>query len=140
MSIGLKSFEECIEKITYGTKVQKSDYLQEGSFPIVSQEVEPINGYWNNKDDVFEIEKPVIIFGDHTRILKYVDFSFVLGADGTRIIKPRDFIDSKFFFYFLQANQIESKGYSRHYKFLKQLKIKVPPLPIQQKIVSSDLF
>jgi type I restriction enzyme S subunit len=136
MSLGIRSFEECIEKITYGTKVQKADYLQEGSFPIVSQEIELINGYWNKKEDVFEIEKPVIIFGDHTRTLKYVDFNFVLGADGTKIIKPREFIDSKFFFYFLQANQIESKGYSRHYKFLKQLKLNVPPLSTQQKIAT----
>lgn len=136
MNIGIKNFEDCIEKIQYGNKVQKSEYLEVGMFPIVSQESDLINGYWDDDSDVFKVEKPVIIFGDHTRTLKYIDFSFVLGADGTKILKPKDFIDSKFFYYFLQANPIEGKGYSRHYRYLKELKLNVPPLSIQQKIVA----
>lgn len=132
----LKKFEDCIEKIKYGNKIQRSDYLDAGTFPIVSQESDLINGYWNDDCDVFEVKKPVIIFGDHTRAVKYVDFSFVLGADGAKIIKPKEFIDSKFFYYFLQANPIEGKGYSRHYRYLKDLKLAVPSLAAQQKVVT----
>ena len=135
MKIGLKTFEECIEKVSYRIKVRHTDYLAEGKFPVVSQEFSLINGYWNQESDVFNVKKPIIVFGDHTRVLKYIDFSFVLGADGIKIIKPKDFIDSKFFYYFLQANPIKSKGYARHYKFFKKLNLFVPPLQIQQKIV-----
>jgi len=136
VSVGLRKFEECIEKITYGNKIQRTEYLDTGKFPVVSQESKLINGFWNNEEDLFDVKQPVIVFGDHTRILKFIDFSFVLGADGTKIIKPKSFIDSKFFYYFLKANPVESKGYSRHYRFLKELKIDVPPLPTQQKIVA----
>ena len=135
MSVNSKYFEECIEKITYGSKIQRTEYLKHGKYPIVSQESNLINGYWDVDEDVYEVEKPVIIFGDHTRILKYIDFSFVLGADGTKIIKPKSFLDSKFFYYFLQANPVESKGYSRHYRFLKELKLNIPPLQLQKEIV-----
>ena len=136
MSIGLKNFEECIEKVTYGNKIQRTEYLDKGMFPVVSQESKLINGFWNNEEDLYIVKQPVIVFGDHTRILKFIDFSFVLGADGTKIIKPKSFIDSKFFYYFLEANPIQSKGYSRHYRFLKELKIIVPPLATQQKTVA----
>ncbi|MBT8587357.1 hypothetical protein G6675_03565 [Polynucleobacter paneuropaeus] len=136
MSIGLKNFEECIEKVTYGNKIQRTEYLDKGMFPVVSQESKLINGFWNNEEDLYIVKQPVIVFGDHTRILKFIDFSFVLGADGTKIIKPKSFIDSKFFYYFLEANPIQSKGYSRHYRFLKELKINVPPLATQQKTVA----
>ena len=136
MKIGLKTFEECIEKVSYRNKVQHTDYLAEGKFPVVSQEFSLINGYWNQESDVFNVEKPVIVFGDHTRVLKYINFSFVLGADGIKIIKPKDFIDPKFFYYFLQANPIKSKGYARHYKFFKKLSLFVPPLSTQQKLVA----
>jgi restriction endonuclease S subunit len=136
VSIGLKNFEECIEKVTYGNKIQRTEYLDKGMFPVVSQESKLINGFWNNEEDLYIVKQPVIVFGDHTRILKFIDFSFVLGADGTKIIKPKSFIDSKFFYYFLEANPIQSKGYSRHYRFLKELKINVPPLATQQKIVA----
>ena len=136
MSVGLKKFEECIEKVTYGNKIQRTEYLDNGKFPVVSQESKLINGFWNNEEDLFDVKQPVIVFGDHTRILKFIDFSFVLGADGTKIIKPKSFIDSKFFYYFLEANPVQSKGYSRHYRFLKELKINVPPIATQQKIVA----
>lgn len=74
----MKPFENCLEKITYTTKIQRKDFLESGDFPIISQEIADINGYWNNESDVFRIEKPVIIFGDHTKIIKYIDFDFVL--------------------------------------------------------------
>jgi restriction endonuclease S subunit len=136
VTVGLKTFEECIEKVSYGNKIQRSDYLTKGNFPVVSQESSLINGYWNQETDVVWVNKPVIVFGDHTRVLKYIDFNFVLGADGTKIIKPKEFIDSKFFYYFLQANPIETKGYARHYRFLKELSLYVPPLATQKAIVA----
>ena len=129
-------FEECIEKVILNNKIQRADYLTEGFFPIVSQESSLVNGFWNVEEDVYIIDKSVILFGDHTRVLKYIDFNFVLGADGVKIIKPKSFIDSKFFYYFLLANPIEGKGYARHYKFLKELKLKVPTLDIQKETVS----
>ena len=132
----MRSFEDCIEKVSYGNKIQRTEYLSEGKYPVVSQESKLVNGFWNNEADVFDVDKPVIVFGDHTRTLKFIDFSFVLGADGAKIIKPKSFVDSKFFYYFLQANPLGEKGYARHYRFLKELNLNVPPLPIQQKIVA----
>jgi type I restriction enzyme, S subunit len=136
VTVGLKTFEECIEKVSYGNKIQRTDYLTEGRFPVVSQESSLVNGYWNQESDVFFVDKPVIIFGDHTRALKYIDFNFVLGADGTKIIKPKEFIDSKFLYYFLLANPVQTKGYARHYRFLKELSLYVPSFTSQKKIVA----
>ena len=93
-----KIFEDCIEDVKYTTKIQRKDFLEEGKFSIVSQEAEFTNGYWNNKADLFKVIRPVVIFGDHTKILKYIDFDFVLGADGVKILLPKQFLDPKFFF------------------------------------------
>jgi type I restriction enzyme, S subunit len=130
-----KPFEDCIESVKYTRKIQRKDFLDDGQFPIVSQEAEFTNGYWNDEADVFKISKPVIIFGDHTQVLKYVDFDFVLGADGVKILPPRDFLRPKFLFYQLQAANFTSLGYARHYRLLKELEIKFPPLPEQHRIV-----
>lgn len=136
MNEDIKLFEECIEKIPSINKIQRNEYLDSGRYPIISQEANLINGYWDNELDVFSVTKPVIVFGDHTRALKFVDFDFVLGADGVKIIKPKSFLDSKYFYYFLLANPIKGKGYARHYRFLKDLKLLPPPLATQQKIVA----
>ena len=130
-----KPFEDCIESVKYTRKIQRKDFLDDGQFPIVSQEAEFTNGYWDDEADVFKVSTPVVIFGDHTQVLKYVDFDFVLGADGVKILPPRDFLRPKFFFYQLQAANFTSLGYARHYRLLKELEIKYPPLAEQQRIV-----
>jgi type I restriction enzyme S subunit len=129
-----ESFERCIAPVRYTRKVQRKNFLEQGRFPIISQEAEFINGYWDDQADVFKVSSPVVIFGDHTQVLKYVNFDFVLGADGVKILRPRSFLDPKFFFYQLNASDIASLGYARHYRALKELEIVVPPLPEQQRI------
>ena len=131
-----KPFEDCIKKVTYTTKIQRKDFLPEGTHPIVSQEEDFINGYWNNEADLFKVETPVTIFGDHTKILKYITFDFVLGADGVKILPPLHFLEPKFFFYQLQTANLESLGYARHYKLLKELKIVYPSRVEQQRIAA----
>ena len=131
-----KPFEDCIEKVTYTTKIQRKDFLEEGQFPIVSQEESFINGYWSDVADVFSVTTPVVVFGDHTKVLKYVDFDFVLGADGVKLLPPKGFLLPKFFYYQLQSVNLESLGYARHYKLLRELELRYPPLPEQQRIVT----
>jgi len=130
-----KPFDECIEKVTYTSKIQRKDFLEDGVYPIVSQEDAFINGYWDNEDDLFKVTTPIVVFGDHTKVLKYVDFDFVLGADGVKVLPPRDFLLPKFFYYQLQTANLDSLGYARHYKLLKELEIAYPTRAEQQRIV-----
>ena len=131
-----KPFEDCIEKVTYTSKIQRKYFLDTGTFPVVSQEDAFINGYWDGEDDVFRVETPLVVFGDHTKVLKYVDFDFVLGADGVKLLPPKEFLVPKFFYYQLQTAQLDSLGYARHYKLLKELEIKYPERAEQHRIVA----
>lgn len=130
-----KEFEDCIERVKYTTKIPSKDYLQEGEFPIVSQEDCLISGYWNDRSDLFKVTKPIVIFGDHTKVLKYIDFDFVLGADGVKILCPKDYLNAHFFFYFLKSVNFDNLGYARHYRLLKELSVPIPPLSEQNRIV-----
>jgi len=131
-----KPFDDCIEKVTYTAKIQRKDFLNQGEFPIVSQEESFINGYWNNAADVFSVTTPIVIFGDHTKVLKYIDFDFVLGADGVKLLPPKPFLLPRFFYHQLRSVNLDSLGYARHYKLLRELEIRYPPLPEQQRIVT----
>lgn len=134
-NVEIRSFEDCIKKVKYTKKVASQDFKESGRFPIVSQEEAFISGYWDNPDDVFSIDGPVVIFGDHSRHVKYVDFDFVIGADGVKILAPVDDINAKYFYYYLKSQRIQSLGYSRHYKVLKEKMVPVPSLADQQRIV-----
>jgi len=129
-------FEKALKKVSYTKKIPKKKFLDKGTYPIVSQEAEFINGYWNQKEDVFHIESPVVIFGDHTKVVKYIDFDFVLGADGVKVLAPIDSLESRFLGYFLENAPIRDLGYARHFKLLKEVKVPLPPIPEQQRIVA----
>ena len=101
----------------------------------MDQSEEFISGYSDNIDFLNYISKDVIVFGDHTRNIKYLNFNFIAGADGIKILKPNDNVLPKYLFYVLKNTKIENLGYSRHFKILKILKIPLPPLEKQQEIV-----
>lgn len=129
-------FEESIEKVVYSNKIKSSNYKDSGIYPIIDQSDNYIAGYWDNEEDVFRIKKPITIFGDHTRCFKYVDFDFVLGADGVKILQPIEKFNPKFYFYLIREIQINNLGYSRHFKELKGKQIPFPPLSYQEEIVA----
>ena len=128
--------EKILEKIKYTNKIKTSNFLKDGTFPIIDQSENFIAGYWNNQTDVFKVNSSIIIFGDHTCCFKYIDFDFVLGADGVKIIQPKKQFFPAFLYYLLLNTKITNSGYSRHFKFLKKIKIPLPPLAVQKEIVA----
>ena len=131
-----KPFEDCIEKSKKTKQLMTSDYQPEGSYPIISQEASLISGYTDDADYVNHYDRPIIVFGDHTRVLKYVDFDFAVGADGVKILIPNATLNAKFLLNYLTWYKIPNLGYSRHYKLLKDISIPIPPISDQQRIVA----
>lgn len=119
-------------------KFLKSDFLVEGKIPVVDQGKNLIAGYTNEEEAIVKGQPPYIVFGDHTRIFKFLDFHFVMGADGTKVFKAKDLTTNseKYLFHFLKSLNIPDTGYNRHFKYLKSTKIPLPPLPQQQKIAN----
>lgn len=116
-------------------KVQTKDVLGSGLYPVVDQGKVFIRGYCNDHAKVIHPESPIILFGDHTRQTKLIDFSFVVGADGVKLLQP---IGLAFTYYFLVIDwlPLESRGYGRHFKLLKESWIPLPPLAEQHRIVA----
>lgn len=79
---------------------------------------------------------PVIVFGDHTRAIKYVDFPFAMGADGTKVLAVNAGYDPRFVYHCLRSQPIPSVGYSRHFKFLKELSVPAFPFDEQCRIAA----
>jgi len=132
----LKTFNEVTVKSINSPKLAKNKFLDTGSYPVIDQSQEDISGYTNDEKLVYSGKLPVVIFGDHTLIVKYIDFPFVRGADGTKIITANsEIVIPKFLYYLLLNSRIESHGYSRHFRFVKELSFKIPPLKLQKKIV-----
>jgi type I restriction enzyme S subunit len=116
-------------------QIPAKDIAAEGPHPVIDQGQSFISGYCDEADKLIDFDLPLIIFGDHTRCFKLVDFPFVLGADGTKVLSPRrDLYDPRFYFYALLSLNLPSRGYNRHFKLLKEQKIPLPPLQEQKQI------
>ena len=132
----MKMFDEIfIDQTKYGTKVQTSEYLKLGKNIIIDQGQSQIAGYTDRQEGLFR-ELPVIVFGDHTRIVKYVDKPFFLGADGVKVLRSKDEnANYKYLYYALKGAKIPNTGYNRHFKWLKKISIYYPSRKVQDEIV-----
>ena len=134
MSIG-KFPEFYVDVTKEATKIPQEQYHAVGRYPIIDQGQKSIAGMWDNSEGLYE-KVPAIVFGDHTRVIKYVDTPFFIGADGVKVLRPADDGDNvKYLFYVLQAARIPNLGYSRHFKAVKELEIRMYPRKKQDEIV-----
>jgi type I restriction enzyme S subunit len=122
-------------KVGRQNQIPAKDIAEVGRFPVVDQGQKFVAGYCDDESRVIDFDLPLIIFGDHTRCLKYVDFPFVLGADGTKVLRPNKKLYDPIFYYFaLLSLEIPSRGYNRHFTILNERSLPLPPLPEQKKI------
>ena len=122
-------------------QILQSQIKIKGKHPVISQSSNFIEGY-SDEDVLYKCDTPIIIFGDHTRNVKYVDFDFIVGADGVKILKP--YLDAKYGYFLIlyAASHIVNKGYSRHFSQISKFDYIVPPLQEQYRIVAKieELF
>ena len=132
-----------IKKIERTKQIEAKDYLLEGKIPVIDQSRNFIAGYTDDLDSVVNESCPVIVFGDHTRILKYIQFPFAKGADGTQLIVSNTACMPQSLFYCSLVNvDLSNYHYARHFKYLKAEEIVVPDEQIAKKFdgVVSLLF
>lgn len=130
---------ECIfQNVTSSTKkLKQKEYeyeYKDGYIEVIDQGESFIGGYTDKKELAYDGKLPVIIFGDHSKCIKFIDFNFVQGADGVKVLLPKK-MNEKYLYYMMLNLKLPDKGYSRHYKFLREEPMPIAPLKEQQRIV-----
>lgn len=137
MNIVTRSFGELVRDVSAGSpRVPQSEYLPTGRYPIIDQGQGSIAGYTDDERLLSTVDLPTLVFGDHTRRLKYVDTPFAVGADGVKLLQPSAELDVRYAFHFLRSIHLPNAGYSRHYKFLKEVMIPLLELPEQRRVAA----
>ena len=133
-----KSFADIFIHIsTRNHQIDSSLYQSVGKYPIVDQGQIPIVGYTDDVEPIVCEQDGTIIFGDHTRIFKYVNYNFCVGADGTQVLFCKNNMCTKFIYYLCCIMEIPNTGYNRHYKYVKDNAYTIPSnIKEQQAIVT----
>jgi type I restriction enzyme, S subunit len=118
---------ELLSKEKLPRKIPSLQYLDIGKFPIIDQSTQFIAGFTNYPECIINTNEPRIIFGDHTRVLKLINFDFARGADGTQILHSNsERLPQYLFYHTLSKIDLSNYGYARHFKFLKDVKVILP--------------
>ena len=134
-------FDEVFLRVNISNrKLQTSKFSDMGKLPVIDQGQTRIAGFTDCLD--LELNPPqdgLVIFGDHTRVVKHVRHPFVVGADGVQVLRSRDGFNAEFLALLLSVSKIPNTGYNRHFKFLKDLTFACPSNLIEQEAIAKAL-
>lgn len=133
-----KLLEEICNTVSSPIKIQSRDYLPSGKYPVVDQSQSLICG-WTNDNAGLLSNSPYIVFGDHTCALKFINFPFVQGADGVKILSPNNKFYPPYIYYALESNPVQQDGYKRHFSDLKEKIFHFPKTPAEQQKIAECL-
>ena len=129
-----KTVGELLGKVDRTTQIMTKDYKKQGSTPVIDQSRDFIAGYTDDKTSVVDLGRPVIVFGDHTRVLKYIQFPFAKGADGTQLlVSNSERMPQALLYCSLVEVDLSNYHYARHFKYLKAEEIIVPSLSVAER-------
>lgn len=133
-----KPLEDLISTVTPPKKIPTTGYLAKGTYPIVDQGQSDIAGWTNDLDALIKNDLPLVVFGDHTCALKLVNQPFAQGADGIKVIKGKQAINTEYLYQFLCFRPVVTEEYKRHFSILKTRVVAYPEKPSgeQQKIAA----
>ena len=117
-------------------QVTTSEYYDSGIYEVVDQGKNDIVGYNNDESKVFNAI-PIIVYGDHTTIIKYRNTPFIVGGDGVKLLTTKTNNNLQYLYYALCQYNIQPEGYKRHFSIVKHLYIPIPSLEKQQIIAET---
>jgi type I restriction enzyme S subunit len=132
----VKEISSILDKVKSTPRLVTDEYLKLGDFPIIDQATDVYYAGFTNREDAVSHQYPAVIFGDHSCAVKYVNFPFVRGADGTQVMLSKNKNVSIEYLYFVIKQIKVSKGYARHYGFIKDSLIIIPSHTITLKFKS----
>lgn len=131
-----EKLEVLIDTVSPPVKLQSASYQTTGKFPVIDQSQDAICGWTDDVQAVVEGPLPLIVFGDHTCALKFVETPFAQGADGIKILTAKPAVSIQYLFHSLNHRPLVMEDYRRHFSTLKERRVFFPNVESgeQQKI------
>ena len=134
---GVESVGNLLDKVTKAEKIENNSIEFVGRIPVIDQSQKYIAGFTNNQSSLIQPQNGHVIFGDHTRVVKFINFDYARGADGTQVlISNNENISNILLYHMIEDFDLSNYGYARHFKFLKEKLVIVPDKKISLKFAN----
>ena len=131
---GVESVGSLLDKVTKAEKIENNLIEFVGRIPVIDQSQKYIAGFTNNQNSLIQPQNGHVIFGDHTRVVKFINFDYARGADGTQVlISNNENISNILLYHMIEDFDLSNYGYARHFKFLKEKIVIVPDKEVSSK-------
>ena len=134
---GVESVGNLLDKVTKAEKIENNSIEFVGRIPVIDQSQKYIAGFTNNQSSLIQPQNGHVIFGDQTRVVKFINFDYARGADGTQVlISNNENISNILLYHMIEDFDLSNYGYARHFKFLKEKLVIVPDKKISLKFAN----
>lgn len=126
--------KECIDRLAFGQTYQEKELQDEGNVIVIDQSTKEYLGYHNNVPaHKANVDKPILLFGDHSCKFKLMIQDFSLGENVIPFISTNDSIINRYYLYFAVHKLITTEEYKRHWGRFVAMKIFVPEMSLQME-------
>ena len=117
---------DILDRVESTPRLTTSEYLSQGKYPIIDQTTDIYFAGFTNREEAILYQYPAIVFGDHSCAVKYINYPFARGADGTQIILSKNKnVSIEYLYFYIRGINI-GKGYARHFGFVKDYPLIIP--------------
>lgn len=121
-----KEISSILDSVKPTPRLTTDEYLQKGTYAIIDQTSDIYYAGFTNRDDAVSYQYPAVVFGDHSCSVKYVNFPYARGADGTQVmLSNNERVSVEYLYYAVKFIKL-NKGYARHFSFVKDSLIIMP--------------
>lgn len=119
--------------------VKSTEYKDDYETPVLTAGQTFILGYTNETENIYRASQtnPVIIFDDFTSANRWIDFDFKVKSSAMKFLKAKEGVNLRYCYHYIKTINLDISEHKRLWlsKF-SQIQIPIPPLEIQEHIVS----
>ena len=129
----VEKVKKCVNRLPFNQLYKQNDLENEGSVIVIDQSSTDFLGFHNNEPSHYaSIEKPIILFGDHSCKFVLMVRDFSLGENVVPFISFDDNFLDNYYLYYAVHKLIATEEYKRHWGRFTAMKIFSPQYHLQK--------
>lgn len=128
----VKKVRDCVNRKKFGITYKAEEVEKEGEIIVIDQSKDEYLGFHSNEPShKADLDKPILLFGDHSCKTKIMIKEFSLGENVIPYVSNNNDKINNYYLYYATNKLLETEEYKRHWSRFCGFKIFIPPIDLQ---------